>query len=163
MMINQKRLKDLLEYNPETGIFIWKVRTSKRVKIGDVAGCENSRGYVYIKVDNKNYRSHRLAWLYMTGEFPPDCIDHINGITNDNRWINLRSVTHSENMKNQKKLKNNISGHQGVSWDKPTEKWVARHTINNKLIHLGYFTNIEDAVAAREVVAHLYHENHGRQ
>lgn len=96
-MITQNTLKELFDYNPDTGLFTWKVAKARRIKAGDVAGNLNNTGYIHIRVDGKNYQAHRLAWLYTHGKFPDNCIDHINGIKDDNRISNLRDVTTQEN------------------------------------------------------------------
>lgn len=102
--LTQTRLKELLFYNPETGNFTWLVRSADRIKIGQTAGClDKTNGYISIKVDKRRYTGHRLAYLYMTGEFPTE-IDHINRNRADNRWENLRNVPHSINMKNRPKF-----------------------------------------------------------
>ncbi len=153
-MITQERLKELMDYDPLTGVFVRKTAPGRRVKVGDVAGCDDGYGYLCIWIDGKKYKSHRLAWLYVYGEFPPDSIDHINGVRYDNRIENLRAVTNQENTRNINKSANNTSGYLGVRWYKRDKKWAAQ--IKNKTgsvskhIHLGYFNNIEDAIEARK-------------
>ena len=117
--ITHIRLTELLDYDSVTGIWKWKVSTTKSIKIGDTAGCKSqgTKGYVWIRADKKLYRAHRLAWFYMTKEWPSHQIDHINGIRDDNRWSNLRQATHSENQHNRTVNKNNTSGYNGVYWD----------------------------------------------
>lgn len=97
--LTQERLKEVLEYDPASGNWRWKVRTSWRVETEGRAGTINSHGYVAIKVDRKLYRAHRLAWLYMTGQWPNE-IDHKDRNKANCAWANLRSVTHAENMMN---------------------------------------------------------------
>ena len=117
-ILTQERLKEVLNYDPETGVFVWVVKPSKSIKIGNVAGSDHTTGYRHIAINRKIIKSHRLAWLYMTGAFPPDQIDHINRIRNDNRFVNLRAVTRSENQHNSGKRKNNTAGYKGVSYRK---------------------------------------------
>ena len=93
--LTQQRLKQVLGYDPKTGIFRWKVRRPKR-KPGDQAGCLNKEGYVKISVDGASYTAHRLAFFWMTGKWPTPMTDHFNGIRNNNRWENLREVTCEE-------------------------------------------------------------------
>lgn len=102
-MITQKELKEILHYDPETGIWTWLVSNSKRVRVGDKAGylCTHN-GYWRIKINGKRYRSNRLAFLYMTGKWP-NVADHENRIRNDNRWKNLRDLDSSGNNKNKEK------------------------------------------------------------
>lgn len=145
-MITQEELKSQLHYCPDTGIFTRLVANSRRVKVGDIAGCLNDRGYIAIKVDSKLYKAHRLAWLYITGNWPENYIDHINGVKNDNRIGNLRDVTSSENNQNQRKsCANNKSGLLGVSWYKAMNKWNAQIELDGKRTHLGYFTDKHEA------------------
>ncbi len=149
-------LRSILHYDQETGIFTRKVRTAHRVKAGDVAGCPDGRGYLQIRVCSRKYRAHRLAWLHVYGEWPEDQLDHINRDRADNRISNLREVTNKQNGQNASKRSDNKSGHPGVYWDKQKSKWRALITHNQKDIHLGYFENLEDAVAARKAAEKLY-------
>ncbi len=161
-MITQAELKELLHYNPETGVFKWKKKTANCIEIGDMAGCLNSRGYLIICINSKNYYAHRLAWLYMTGEWPVQ-IDHINHIKDDNSWINLRETTSQENSKNRSLRKTNKSGVIGVGWCKQSNKWKTGIKISQKAIHLGYFTDKFEAICARKSAERKYefHPNHG--
>lgn len=135
-------LKDILDYIPETGVFTWKI-SKQNIKIGEVAGSKNNRGYISIKINGKRYKSHRLAWLYIYGEFPKNEIDHINGIRDDNRIENLREVTHRQNQQNQKIHR---QGHLvGVSYSKPHKKWKSQIAINGRRKFLGLFETKEQA------------------
>ena len=149
-------LRSILSYDPETGIFTWKVSTSRRVKVGDAAGCQDGGGYLSIKVQSRPHGAHRLAWLYTYGEWPEDQLDHINRDRSDNRIANLRDVSHKQNMQNAGKPSNNTSGHPGVYWHKRDFKWVAQIRHNYKQIFLGCFTTIEDAVSARKAAEKIY-------
>lgn len=161
-MITQARLKELLYYDYETGIFIWLVSKAIRIKIGSIAGALRKDGYLNIEIDYKGYLAHRLAWLYMTGEWPENQIDHINMIKSDNRFCNLREATRNENRHNQTKFSNNTSGIKGVDWHKPNHKWRARIRLNNKLIYLGSYNDIKDAAAAYEIASKQYHGKFSR-
>lgn len=109
------RLKTLLSYDPDTGIFTRKIRTSNRIEAGDVAGCLHSSGYWNIKVDGKMVKGHRLAWLYVYGCWPEYEIDHINGDAADNRIANLRDIPHAHNVQNLRGPRSdNVSGFLGV-------------------------------------------------
>ena len=149
-------LRSILHYDPATGIFTRKVSTSRRVKAGDVAGCPDGHGYLRIMVCSRLHQAHRLAWLYVYGTWPKDQLDHINRNPSDNRIANLRDVSHKQNGQNASKPSNNTSGHPGVYWHKRDSKWVACIKHNYKHIHLGYFTDIEAAVAARKAAEKLY-------
>ena len=149
-------LRSILDYNPDTGIFTRKVSTSRSVKVGDVAGSPNGRGYLQISVLSRDYLAHRLAWLHHFGVWPKDQLDHINRIRTDNRIANLREVTNKQNLQNAGKPSNNTSGHPGVHWNKQKSKWQVKITHNQKNIHLGYFSILEEAIAARKAAEKLY-------
>ena len=143
-----------LAYNPNTGDFQWLVSKNGfhgAIKVGAIAGTMKD-GYTQITCDQRFYRAHRLAWLFMTGSFPATGfeIDHINGIRNDNRWSNLRLVTRSQNNMNSGKSVANKSGAKGVSMDKTINKWLARIQVNKKIIYLGHFESFEEAAKARK-------------
>ena len=149
-------LRSVLHYEPETGIFTRKVSTSPRIKVGDAAGCPDGRGYLQIKVQSRKHLAHRLAWLYVYGEWPKLDIDHINRNRSDNRIANLREATCKQNHQNRSRPSNNTSGHPGVVWHKRGSKWVASIGHNYKDIYLGCFATIEEAIAARKAAEKLY-------
>ena len=144
--MNEKELyafiKEFLHYNPDTGVFTWLKSNSNNTKVGQVTGY-NEAGYLRIGVNKKLYRAHRLAWLYYYGEMPKDCIDHINGITTDNRICNLRACTHAENMQNKKSAKKDSThGFLGVRKDRG--KYVAIINVNKKRVYLGQFSTPQE-------------------
>lgn len=145
--LTQEKLREILNYNPATGIFLWKKKGRGR-PFGKVAGTKHSTGYIHITICRKIYKAHRLVWLYIHGKFPEYDMDHINHIKDDNSLKNLRSCTRSENMGNQRKQINNVSQYKGVSWVKEKRKWKSRIGHDNKVIHLGYFDGKEDAAIA---------------
>ena len=149
-------LRSILRYDPATGIFTRKVRTSRNVKVGDIVGSQNGDGYLLISVRSRRHKAHRLAWLYVYGAWPEDQIDHINRNRSDNRISNLREATNKQNMQNASKRSDNTSGHPGVSWYKQKSKWQAKITHNQKKIHLGSFTTMEEALSARKAAEKLY-------
>ena len=160
----RKIVMERLSYDSHTGIFKWKIRPANRMKAGSVAGSLQSHGYVLISLNSRSFRAHRLAWLIVYGSFPPEQIDHINGIRHDNRIINLRAVTNTENSRNRALPNVNTSGHIGVYYDKINKKWKACIGYKNKPITLGFFKNKEDAIEARRIaeINYNYHPNHGR-
>ena len=138
-MLTQKELKELLHYNPETGAFTWRVSRTNRIKVGDVAGnTHKNTGYLQIRLSNKLYQGHRLAWLYMTGEWPRNLIDHVNLVTSDNRWSNLRPASKMENQRNAKP-RGVSSKYKGINLRKDNDLWRARISVGNKRIDLGSF------------------------
>lgn len=142
--MDQSYLRRILSYDPDTGIFRWRVKHSKKVVPGTEAGGVNVAGYIVIGIDGKCYYAHRLAWLYMTGEWPRQ-VDHNDTIKRNNRWSNLRIATHQQNVLNAKKAENNTSGYKGVSWHKAAGKWSAQIYLNGKSRYLGLFTDPEKA------------------
>ena len=147
-ILTQDYLKSILRYEPHTGNFFWLVDKG-RVGAGDKAGAKSRRGYVDIKIDGRSYLAHRLAWLYMTGEFPIHEIDHINGNPSNNRWTNLSEGTHSQVTRPHRTYRSNISGYSGVHWRKDAHKYRVRITVNNKRISLGHYSDFKEACRAR--------------
>jgi len=125
--LTQKRLKELLRYDPETGEMVWLVARSNIIKPGDTAGGLGSDGYWRIRTNNKLYRRARLAFLYMEGYFPEHQVDHWNRVRIDDRWVNLRHATHACNMQNRGVQVNNTSGVTGIRWRKKGKKWRVRY------------------------------------
>lgn len=161
-MITADRLRELVRYDPETGVFTRILSTARNIKAGDVAGWvdESSGGYVRIMLDKVTYKAHNLAWLYMTGEYPESVIDHINRVANDNTWKNLRKCTNSQNNMNRSRHRNNTSGATGVSFDKESGKWMAYIYLNRKQIKLGRYADIDDAIKARRDGSIKYHKEY---
>ena len=159
--MNQSELKELLHYDPDTGVFIWLINHDRW--LGKVAGCADNR-YRRIKIKGKKYRAHRVAWLYITGEWPKDQIDHINGNGHDNRFVNLREATYRENTRNKAIFRSNTSGHHGVERSANGQKWRASISFDGRRRHLGLFSDKNDAIKARKAAekANNYHPNHGR-
>lgn len=152
-------LTEVLDYNAETGKFVWKKPASHQMHPGDEAGTQNASGYVFICVGGVRYKAHRLAWFYHYGEWPSDetpQIDHINGNRADNRIANLRFVTDEQNSRNQKVRSTNTSGRTGIQFHKPRGKWMAVIRNNGKYECLGYYAKFEDAVKAREAAEIKY-------
>ncbi|MGJ3351607.1 HNH endonuclease [Morganella sp. Je.2.23] len=141
-------IRAALSYTPGTGIFVWKVNITKRIKAGTIAGTTNRFGYIQIVFRNKIYKAHRLAWAYVYGHLPDGDIDHINGNTSDNRIVNLRVATHAENMRNRKMPKTNTSGVKGVYWDREKRKWRAALMFDGKKKSVGYFSELSVATKA---------------
>ena len=163
IMLTQRRIKELLRYNKETGFFAWKIRR-QGVTLGSKAGRVTSKGYTEIMLSGESYGAHRLAFLYVEGAFPGNEVDHVNHDRSDNRWRNLRKITRDENHRNLSIFKNNTSGHQGVCWKKAALKYVARIHFSGVAKHLGYYPEIEDAIQARKEaeIKYGFHENHGK-
>lgn len=172
--LTQAQLKDILKYIPETGEFIWKQRGVSKFKdarahkiwhtryCGEIAGSLTDQGYISIWI-NGHCRAHRLAWLYMTGEFPLNQIDHIDHDRSNNVFSNLRVVAHRINSLNQKKRSTNTSGVTGVAFIKRLRQWRAQITVNGDNVHIGCFKDFFDACCARKSAEFKlgFHANHG--
>lgn len=145
--VTQDQLKELLHYDPETGVFTNKVTRNPRAKQGAIAGSLNTLGYVVIQISMQKIHAHRLAWLYVYGCWPKNQIDHINRIRNDNRLCNLRDVTSSENIHNTSDNRKNTSGYRGVTWNRDRGKWQAQIMASKQYFHLGLYDSPEEAFA----------------
>lgn len=162
-MLTQTRLKQVLKYDPLTGVFTWLIRRGNR-KAGDIAGSINSHGYRVIAIDGVDYRAHHLAYLYQLGRIPHCKIDHKDGNRSCNIWSNLREASPSQNNFNQKLRSDNTSGVKGVSFDHRRKKWEARVTVSRKSHRVGFFTNLNDAEKAikmKRIQLHGEFTNHG--
>lgn len=156
-MITQERLKELLHYDPETGVFTWNRALRKNMGRNGIAGTLKLKGNIEIQVDSKMYQAHRLAWLYVTGHLPVNQIDHRDTNPGNNRWKNLREATNLQNSQNRGKHKNNTSGYKGVNWHKRSKKWIARGRENGIRKNLGSFDTPEKASEAYECFSRLAH------
>ncbi len=174
-------LRQLLRYEPDTGKLFWLPRGPEMFKDGyrtASGNCTNwnarysgseaftaldRNGYRHGTVFNVHYMAHRLAWVLHYGIAPVDQIDHINGDAQDNRIVNLRSVSQAQNMRNLKQAKNNTSGVTGVRWRQDTGKWETRVIVQGRRVFSGSFSSMEEAISARRAAeaAHGYHPNHG--
>ena len=137
-MITHERLLYLLSYDPETGVFRWNVNHHK-MHAGDIAGGIGAKGYWMIGIDCVRYYAHRLAWFYMTGEWPSEKIDHKDTNRIRNVWENLRPATTSQNAVNSGLGKTNTSGFKGVSWNAKLSRWQTHIRINGRSTYLGLF------------------------
>jgi hypothetical protein len=154
-----EELKESLDYNPDTGIFIWKKQIANTIKVGQVAGSMSSKGYIIVTFKRIKYLANRLAYYMYHGVDPLEkMVDHKNDPTTNNKIDNLRLASNAQNQMNRVNLpSNNTSGVIGVYWDKFYKKWRAVIMINGKGKHLGYFINKEDAIKARKEGEIKYH------
>lgn len=157
--MTQERLKELLDYDPETGVFEWRVDRGGSVKAGRSAGGIDRKGYVKIVVDGRAYRGHRLAWLYVYGRFPAQETDHINLIKADNRISNLREATRSNNCANKKPYR---SGLKCAYWKSRIRRWTAQIRRNGVLVHLGCFKTELEAHERSMIELTLLHGDFAR-
>lgn len=156
--LTAERLREVLSYDPESGIFRWK-KSRRNVNTGKVAGTPCSGGYISIGVDQKYYKAHRLAWLYVHGVWPAELIDHINGDTSNNRISNLREATFSQNLVNRGPNTKNKTGFKGVFHNKDTGRFIACAAVNKKQKTIGSYATAEEASAAyREFVTKWHGE-----
>jgi hypothetical protein len=171
-------LQRLLQYDPLLGSLTWLSRSVDMFAKANIARTWNTRfagklaftaivhtGYCVGGIHGSSFLAHRVAWALHYGEWPTDQIDHINGIRNDNRIVNLRAATNAENGKNQKLRNTSQTGQSGVCWHKLSGKWQARINVNGVTTHVGLFNTIDDAIAARIAAEQLhdYHANHGKR
>jgi hypothetical protein len=155
-MITQKKLKQIVHYDEQTGIFT-------RLKNNKQTGSLTKRGYLHIGINNKRYYAHRLAWLYVYGNFPKHMIDHINGNPLDNKISNLRDVQQVNNMMNYKLPVTNTSGVKGVTWHKVNKKWRVRFKVNKKDVDFGLFDDFELASLVAVEARTKYHNEFARE
>lgn len=155
-MLTQTTVKERLLYNPDTGVFT-NIKPIGGVKLHSTAGYLRKDGYCGIKILGKEYLVHRIAYLYMTGNFPTEQIDHINRIPSDNRWCNLRAVTQNENQINRPIQRNNSSGYKGVSYHKRDKIYQVSVGNNKKQLYLGSYESLEEAVKVRDDYCRLHH------
>lgn len=155
--LTQARLKELLRYDPETGVFTYACARPK-VRVGAVAGHTHAgHGYRQIKLDGRLYLAHRLAWLYVHGCWPSDMLDHIDRDRTNNRLLNLRESDRFLNRQNSLAPCNSTSGIKGVTWNRTLGKWHARIGFGNKRHHVGWFNSAEEAALARAAAEKQMH------
>ncbi len=177
-------LKRLLKYDPDTGLLTWLWRTpdlmeakpgskhsaTRRASMWNAryAGtpaytAADDKGYLTGKLFGRTYKAHRVAWAIAKGAWPDGEIDHINGVRDDNRLVNLRGVSRQENNRNARRRRDNTSGVCGVYWHKGKQKWRAHIKVDGRKVHLGYFPEKTDAIAARQAaeIEFGFHPNHG--
>jgi len=154
--LTAQRLRELLNYDPETGVFTWRSRRCNNAA-GTPAGYRRPDGYLTIRLDKKLYRANRLAWFYMTGGWPENLVDHKDRNPGNDKWQNLREATHSQNHQNQVVRKDCTHGHRGIALHE-RGLWRAQ-TLQGKRIHIGYFRTPEEALIAR-IAAERLHFTH---
>jgi len=147
-ILTAELLREQLAYDPDTGVFTRIRENHPKFKPGQPAGSVDHYGYVVISLANVARKAHRLAWLYVYGEWPTGPLDHINGVKSDNRISNLRLACMTGNSTNRGRFKNNTSGYKGVSFNKQNNKWSAHVQAGGKKQHLGYFKTPEEAYSA---------------
>lgn len=155
--LTREEVAALLAYDPDTGVFRWRADRGP-VKAGDIAGRLDAKGYRDIRVKGTLYKAHRLAFLLVTGKWPAQHVDHIDGDRQNNRWSNLRDVSNGINAQNLKTAqKNSKTGLLGVSPVKGG-RYQAAITVNGKPRHLGFYDSPEVAHAAYVAAKRLHHE-----
>lgn len=154
-ILTHDRLLTLFDYDQTTGYFTRKIRTSTSTRVGEKAGSSNR--YSQIKIDRVAYRVCRLAWFYAHGAWPSGQVDHRDRDPTNNRLVNLRDVSQSENQHNSGTRKDNWSGYPGVSWYAKNSQWRARIEVNKKSVWLGYFPTAALASAAYQAAKLIHH------
>lgn len=153
-------LNTLLHYDPETGVFRWKKCLNTKISENSIAGYLNDKGYIIIAILNKDYKAHRLAYKIYYGIEPDGMLDHIDMNKSNNRIINLRIATRSQNGANAKGRNNSLTGVKGVSLK--NHRYTARINFNYKEIWLGSYKTIEEAKLAYETAAKEYYGEFAR-
>lgn len=156
MFLTMLYLRSILEYDPDDGWFLNRVQRGQRGDIGDVAGNYDKDGYIVIQIQGKKYKAHRLAWMYMTGEWPEHEIDHKDGNPANNIWTNLREATRGENCVNANRELGE-SGFRGVKFDSSSLTWRARIGYGYQRTWLGPFDSAEEAYEAYLQAADVVH------
>lgn len=141
--LTAEELRRVLDYDPETGVFRWKVRLAQKLQVGDIAGAIHTNGYRKISIKTRRYLAARLAFLYMTGDWPEHYMDHRDGDRGNDRWSNLREATRSQNNANRRRTKPGLKG--AYRWK---DRWFSSIEVNGKAIYLGSFPSEADAHAA---------------
>jgi len=154
-----ERLRELLNYDPETGAITWKVWRGRNAKAGHLAGAINAKGYRLLSVDGVLYYSHRVAWAIHYGKWPPAAlqVNHKDHDRANNRIGNLELATSAQNTCHRRGAQaNNKCGFRGVDFVPSRGKWRATITLGGKVIHLGSFLTVQEAISARIAGAHLH-------
>jgi len=162
MNLTAEQVRTALHYDPDAGLFRWKIRTSNRVRVGDVAGSVGPTGYVEIGLLGHRCYGHRLAWLYVHGVWPPKQIDHINMSRSDNRINNLRLASNAQNNANRMVRSDSKSRLKGVFWHGQNGYWTAQVRVNGVRKHLGVFDTPEAAHEAYKTAAEQCHGEFAR-
>lgn len=156
--LTRERLHEALTYSSETGLFKWLVRPSKNVRIGAVAGCLTTSGYVLIGVDGEDFLAHRLAYFYMYGMWPAHHLDHVNGIRSDNRAVNIREASNQENMQNLRVSPAGAKHHLlGASPNRKGNAFRSFIKVNGRQIYLGTYPTAELAHVAYVQAKRVHH------
>jgi len=148
-MLTQERVRELFDYNPDTGDLIRRITTASRAIAGDKVGNKHPTGYLLTGIDGNLYPNHRIIWLWYYGYMPENDIDHKDRIKSNNRLCNLREVSKVCNSRNTGNRVNTKSGVKGVCWYKRDNKWRVQGCINGKTHTIGYHTNFDEAVCHR--------------
>lgn len=161
-MLTQAKIKSILHYNPDTGIFTRLHNSYRSNNAGKEVGYIGKKGYIRldITIDGIKHKllAHRIAWLYMTGEIPSECIDHIDENKTNNSFKNLRQATNAQNHQNRSNITSRSStGFVGVSYFKRDGNYSAQIVVNGKNKHIGYFDTAEEASKAYLSVKEKYH------
>lgn len=159
IILTQELLKEYLKYNPDNGLFTWIKDYGKNIKSGIDAGCENSIGYIQIGIFGKKYLAHRLAWFYMNGTWPTECLDHIDRNRKNNTYSNLRLASYTNNAQNKKIQNNNTSGFKGIIKCNDGATFRSRIKVDGSVIHIGCFPTQEEAHIAYCFAALEYHKD----
>jgi hypothetical protein len=161
-LLSQEYVRHAFSYDPDSGELLWRNPTSNRVKAGSIVGHVIRRGYRQVHLSIGSFLVHRIIWLYMTGELPTNRIDHRDGDTANNRWLNLREATPAQNRFNSKMPSTNKSGTKGIHWHASSKRWVAQLVVHGRTIRVGSFVDLEPARIAIANAKRKYHGEFAR-
>lgn len=157
MKLTAEKLRELLHYDPDTGVFTWQTQVSQRCPPGSRAGSLTSKGYITIQIDGRTYHAARLAHLYMTGEWPSLFMDHRDRRPENNSWLNLRQATRAQNNQNRGRVSRPArSGAMGV-YRQESGRWKAMIGVSGRYLNLGTFDTVEDASFAYQEAKRQHH------
>jgi len=156
-VLTPERIRELLDYDPETGVFRWRIK-AQGIRAGHQTGyVDQTNGYVTIRIDGKKRYAHRLAWAYVTGQWPKTGIDHLDRDRTNNRFANLRQANRSENACNRPKQRNSSTGVKGVYLHRQSGRFNARISKNGVEHSLGMYATVDEAAEARRIAEPIYH------
>lgn len=160
--LDAARAREVWTYDPVTGVLRWRTKVAMKIVVGSVAGSPNADGHLRIKLAGKEYYAHRIAWLMTSGSWPAETIDHINGVRDDNRLVNLREASRFQQVCNRVAQRNNAQGLKGVHFAKREGRYRATIRRNGRCRHLGLFDTPEEAHAAYAAAAASLHGEFAR-
>lgn len=157
MTLTVEEVREMFSYDPADGVLRWRLDRSPKARAGAPVGCIHRSGYLVTLIRRKNYQVHRLIWAFVYGCWPPEHVDHVNGVRSDNRLQNIRACSPSENGRNKGRQVNNTTGFKGVSFCSREGRYQTTCRVNGRKKWIGYFDTPEEASIAYEAFAKRHH------